>query len=81
MRFHQGNIVSIEKPVQLFTINREQGLIGVWPMKLLFRQALVIEHKTVVFPEQYFQLVEGAVSEDVENPTAGIVSKLHLHDG
>ncbi len=46
-----------------------------WPAEFFFGQALVVEHKTIVFPEQALNLVALAVGEGIEAPVEGVVAQ------
>ena len=52
-----------------------------WPAEFLFGQALVIEHETIVFPEQALDLVPLAVGEGIEATVEGVVAQFLFDNG
>jgi hypothetical protein len=60
---------------------RHELITLAWPAEFLFGQALVVEHKTTVFPEQAFDLVPLAVGEGIETAIEGVVAQFLFNDG
>jgi hypothetical protein len=75
---HQGNIITIEQPVDLLGREREQFIGRRWPFEFLLGERLVIEDKAVVLPHQTLDLVALTVGEGIEGTTEGRVSELQL---
>jgi len=73
MEFHSRYVVPVQETVKSFAFERKQHGVGVWPMELLFRQALVVQYKSVVLPEQGFQFVACPISENIENASKWIM--------
>jgi len=55
-------------------------VFGTWPAEFLFGQTLVIEHKTVVFPEQEFDLVTTAIGAGVLTTIKRVMAQFLLVD-
>ena len=60
---HQTDVVAIEQPVDLLPGQRHHRILRSRPAEFLLRQAFVIQHEAVVFPEQQLDLV--AESSDI----------------
>jgi hypothetical protein len=79
--FQLANIIPIEQPINLLTAERDQILIALWPVKLILRKAFVIEHKTIVLPEQTLDFVTPSVAKRIEPTIEDIVRQLHFDYG
>ena len=76
MRLHQSQVETIKQPIQLLTGERDQLVFCLRPVKLLFGQCLVIQHKTIVFPEQALDFGALPVTKDVESSVEHVMAKL-----
>lgn len=65
MPFHQADVVTVEQPVDLLTGQCHHLFVWSWPAEFFLRQALVVEHETIVFPVQALAFVAPTVGESV----------------
>ena len=78
---HQADVIAVQQPVDLLAAQRHEFITRPWPAEFLFGQALVVEHKTIVFPEQALDLVPLAVGEGIEAAVKGVVAQFLFNDG
>jgi len=81
MPLHSADIITVQQPVDLLTGQRYKLIALAWPAEFLFGQAFVVEHKTIVFPEQTLDLVVSAVGEGVEATVEGVMAQLLFDNG
>ncbi len=81
MPFHQADIIAIQQPINLLPRQRHQFIIRAWPAEFLFGQAFVIEHKSVVFPVQQFNLIASAIGKGVQTTLKRVVPQLLFDNG
>ena len=78
---HQRNIVAIEQPVNLFTGQGDNFFTTPGPAEFLLGQGFVIQHKTIVFPQQALNLVTPPICESIETAVKGIMPQLLFDNG
>jgi len=81
MPLHLADVIAIQQPVDLLAGQRHELITLAWPAEFLFGQALVVEHKTIVFPEQALDLVAPAVGEGIETAVERVVAQFLFNDG
>tara|TARA_R110001583_G_scaffold160368_1_gene312257 strand:- start:101 stop:457 length:357 start_codon:yes stop_codon:yes gene_type:complete len=81
MACHQRNIVAIKQPVNLLTGQGNNVFTTPRPAKLLFGQGFVIQHKTVIFPQQAFDFITPPIGEGIQATVKGIMPQFLLDDG
>ena len=81
MPLHPADVIPIQQPVDLLASQRQKLIALAWPAEFFFGQALVVEHKGIVFPEQALDLVPLAVGEGIESTVEGVVAQFLFDDG
>ena len=81
MAFHSTDIIAIKQPVYLLPRQRYDLIITLWLLEFFLWQALVIQHKTVILPEQAFDFIAPFIGERIKVSGKRVMAQLTFNDG
>ncbi|MFT5015136.1 MAG: hypothetical protein ACI9HA_003807 [Dinoroseobacter sp.] len=67
------DVITIQQPVQLLTVQGHHLTLFIWPQKAPLLQPLISHDKTIALPVQNLNLVPVAIDEDKQSAGEGVL--------